>query len=312
MTRHLVIGAGASFAECKAAGLPDELCLPLIGSFARKLWKDFNPAFVLHSYLKENGVDVPDGGDVRDIFFNLERTRSAEFNTEIFFAYLWNNRERFPGEWENLAHHGILNPMIFILSQGLWNFQGSILDTPLKLSPKVARRLNGGDLVLDLNYDTLFEIGATQAGKNIVFLPNEPLPTDVRIAKPHGSFNLVVRAGKSFTFGGLDWPGNPQPGDGSRNYVGFVPPRLNKKFSDHPVARTVVETIRGLRPTSLTFWGIGFTISDADLSKLYEDWSSVARTIEVINPDKSIATRLEGVLGKPVIHYSDVEDWLKS
>jgi hypothetical protein len=49
MTRHLVIGAGASFAECKAASLPDEFCLPLIGNFARKLWKDYNPVVVLRA-----------------------------------------------------------------------------------------------------------------------------------------------------------------------------------------------------------------------------------------------------------------------
>jgi hypothetical protein len=74
----------------------------------------------------------------------------------------------------------------------------------------------------------------------------------------------------------------------------------------------IVETIRNLEPSSLTFWGIGFTSSDADLTKLYRDWSSTASTIEVINPDKTIATRLQSTFGKSVIHYPDVEDWLKS
>jgi hypothetical protein len=313
MTRHLVIGAGASFAECKAANVAEELCLPLIGSFARKLWKEFNPAFVLRAYLQENGIDVPDGADVRDIFFNLELTRSTEFNIELFIAYLWSKREQFPGEWEKLAYHGIQIPMVLMLSQGLWKHQGSIVEAPLKLSPKVAQKLNGGDLVLDLNYDTLFEIGATQAGKSIVFLPNTSSLADIRIAKPHGSFNLIVNSEKrSFAFGKLEWPGTPQPADGSRNYLGFVPPRLNKNFIDHPVAHMIVETMRHLRPRSLTFWGVGFTTSDADLTKLYRDWSATASTIEVINPDKTIATKLERAFGKPVIHYPDLEDWLKS
>ena len=313
MTRHLVIGAGASFAECKAANLPDELCLPLTGSFARKLWKDYNPAFVLRVYLQESGVDIPAGADVRDIFFNLERTRPTEFSIELFFAYLWNQRERFPGEFENLTYHGILNPMAFMLSQGLWNHPGSIVDAPLKLSPRVAQKLDGGDLILNLNYDTLFEIGATQAGKSIVFLPNTPSPTDICIAKPHGSFNLVVNSEKrSFAFGKLDWPGIPQPADGSRNYRGFVPPRLNKSFTEHPVAHMIVKKIRGLRPNSLAFWGVGLGGSDSDLTELYGDWSATASMIEVINPDKTIAMKLERVFGKPVIHYPDVEDWLKS
>jgi hypothetical protein len=300
MTRHLVIGARASFAECKAANLPDELCLPLIGSFARKLWKEFNPVFVLRAYLQECGIDVPGDADVRDIFFNLELTRPTEFNTELFFEYLWNKREQFPGEWENLAYHGILIPMVFMLSQGLWKHQASIVEAPLRLSPKVAQRLNGGDLVLDLNYDTLFEIGATQAGKSIVFLPNTPSPADVCIAKPHGSFNLVVNLEKgSFAFGKLDWPGNPQPADGSGNYLGFVPPRLNKNFTDHPVAHMIVETIRNLRPKSLTFWGIGFATSDANLTRLYGDWSATASTIEVINPDPLPLRRGEKPLTSP-------------
>lgn len=312
-TRHLVIGAGASLAECKAANLPEEACLPVISSFARKLWSDYNPAVVLLAYLQESGIDVPAGADVRDIFFNLELTQPTKFNVELFFAYLWNKRERFPGEWENLAYHGILNPMVFMLSQGLWKHQGSIVDAPLKLSPKVAKKLNGGDLVLDLNYDTLFEIGAKQAGKKIIFLPNTPSPSDIRIAKPHGSFNLVVNLDKkTFTFGELDWPGTPQPADGSCNYLGFVPPRLHKNFADHPVAHMIVEKIRDLKPKTLTFWGIGFTTSDADLTKLYRDWSATASTIEVINPDKTIAAKLEGAFGKAVIHYPDVEDWLKT
>jgi hypothetical protein len=201
--------------------------------------------------------------------------------------------------------------MVFMLSQGLWKHEGSIVEAPLRLSPKVANKLNGGDLVLDLNYDTLFEIGAVQAGKSTVFLPNSPSPADIRIAKPHGSFNLVVNLErKSFTFGGLDWPGNPQPADGSSNYLGFVPPRLNKNYSEHPVAHTIVERIRGLKPRVLTFWGIGFTTSDADLAKLYRDWSLTASMIEVINPDSAIATKLESAFNKRVLHYPDINDWL--
>ena len=309
MSRHLVVGAGASYSECRAANLADSLCLPLISNFSRKMWSDYNPAAFLSAYLNANGIAVPANGDAREMFFELERTRPSEFNIELFFEFAWNERERFPGEWENLTMHGILNPLVFLLSQGLWS--KGITDAPLKLSPIVAEKLDGGDVVLDLNYDTLFEIGAKQAGKKITFLPNLPPADALWIAKPHGSINMVVDVqNHSFTFGRLDWPGSPQPANGARNYAGFIPPRFNKRFSDHPAAGIILEPIWNLTPAVVTFWGVGFTKSDADLAELYARWCSVCQTIEVINPDHNVSNTLKSEFGDKVYHYDGVEGWL--
>lgn len=311
MSRHLVVGAGASYSECKAAGLVEEICLPLISNFSRKMWSDYNPVVFLSAYLNASSIAVPANGDARAVFFELERTQPSKFNVELFFEFAWNERERFPGEWENLTMHGILNPLVFLLSQGLWS--KGIADAPLKLSPKVAGKLNGGDVVLDLNYDTLFEIGAEQAGKKIAFLPNLAPADAVWIAKPHGSLNMVVNIEKrSFAFGKLDWPGSPQPANGARNYAGFIPPRFNKRFSDHPAAGMILRSIWNLAPTVVTFWGVGFTKSDADLAELYARWCNTCQTIEVINPDHNVSNTLKVEFGNKVRHFDSVEGWFAS
>jgi hypothetical protein len=191
----------------------------------------------------------------------------------------------------------------------LWS--KGIVDAPLKLSPLVAEKFNGGDVVLDLNYDTLFEIGAQQAGKKITFLPSAPPADALWVAKPHGSLNMVVNVEKrSFAFGELDWPGSPQPADGARNYAGFIPPRFNKKFSDHPAANMILKPIWNLAPEFVTFWGVGFTKSDADLAELYARWCKVCRTIEVINPDRTVANSLKSEFGNKVNHFENVDEWL--
>lgn len=309
MARHLIVGAGASYGECKAANVPEDLCLPLIKNFARKMWADYNPAAFLISYLHAGDVTVPADGDARELFFELESTRSSEFNIELFFEFAWNERHRFPGAWENLTLHGILNPLVFLLSQGLWS--KGIVDAPLQLSPKVASQLEGGDVVLSLNYDTLFEIGASQAGKKITFLPNVPSKDAVWIAKPHGSFNMVVDEQKgSFAFGNLDWPGSGQPANGARNYAGFIPPRFNKKFSDHPWAGMILKPIWDLKPTIVTFWGVGFTKSDADLTELYSRWCRPSEAIEVINPSREVFDIVRSEFGDKVRHFTTVEEWL--
>lgn len=309
MTRHLIVGAGASLAECKAAQLPDELCLPLISNFCRKMWVDYNPASFLEAYLTRNGIDLNGNDDPRDKFFELEESRPFDFNVERFFEYAWTHRNEFPGEWENLTYHGILNPLVFLLSQGLW--KNGLLNAPLKLSPQVAAKLEGRDVVLDLNYDTLFEIGLHQAGKPITFIPNIPSDDSISVVKPHGSINMIVDVQKrSFCFGNLDWPGNPQPEGRGTNSAGFIPPRLNKTFSDHPAAKMIIAPVANLKPETLTFWGIGFTKSDLDLMALYRAWAQSAERIEVINPDASVATAIKAEVGCAVFHYPDLNDWL--
>jgi hypothetical protein len=305
MQRLLVVGAGASFAETQAARLPDELCLPLMSNFAQKMWRDFNPVVLLTRFLKQRGIQV--GTDPREVFFALELTRTTEFNVELFFEFAHAARTEFSQEWRDLLYHGLLNPLIFILARGLW--KDSIVACPLRLAPRIASKLLPGDAVLDLNYDTLFEIGAVQAGHDIVFLPNEVPRWSLAIAKPHGSLNMIVNEERrSFAFGKLDWPGSPQPADGSANYIGFLPPRLNKNYATNPAATMILEPLRGARPNVLTFWGVGFKVSDQDLVELYRSWSSSAEVIEVINPDARVADYATAHFGR-VVHYVDVEEW---
>lgn len=306
MRRLLVVGAGASYAETRAAGLPEELCLPLMTNFAKKMWNDFNPVVLLTLYLKQCGIAVP--SDPRDLFLELETSRTKNINAEFFFEFSYAHRSRFPQEWSDLLYHGILNPLIFVLARGLW--KDGIVDCKLSLSPRVASVLQPGDAVLDLNYDTLFEIGATQAGHDVVFLPNKMGDRSIAIAKPHGSLNLVVNeARRSFTFGKLDWPGSPQPADGSASFLGFVPPRLNKGYATNPVAGMILAPLREARPNVLTFWGVGFTASDYDLNELYQRWSSGAKGIEIINPSADVARQALEQFGR-ANHFADVGEWL--
>lgn len=175
--RLLVVSAGASYAETEKAGLPEQLRTPLMTNFAERMWRDYNPHYLLSAYIRNLGHDP--GGDAREAFIALEKSGAA--NVERFFEYAYNHRDLVvPGnehfqpstEYENLLLHGILNPLVFLLVDGL--FKHGVETTPLPLTQTVAGRLEPGDTVLNLNYDTIFEIGAEQAGHELVFLPNKP------------------------------------------------------------------------------------------------------------------------------------------
>jgi len=304
--RLLVIGAGASYSEGERAGLPDELRPPLIKDFAKRLWSDYNPHYLLTAYLTEQGY-AP-GEDPRDLFFKLEASETEQVNVERFFEYAWVNQDKFPGEWENLLYHGILNPLIFLLSQGLW--AKGLLESPMHTAQFVAKHLQPGDAVINLNYETIFEIGATQVGHELIFLPNKPSMSKLLISKPHGSINLVVDTAKQrFVFGKLDWPGSPQPADGSRNFIGIVPPRLDKTYTQHPVASAILQVTCALKPHILTFWGVGLTVSDKDLLDLYKMWAQKVEKVELINPSVTVVERAQELLGVKVSHFLTIELW---
>ncbi len=108
----------------------------------------------------------------------------------------------------------------------------------LTLTKCVAARLDAGDLVLNLNYDTVFELALEQLNKPFVYSPNVPSPTDLTVCKPHGSLNMVMN-GKVFTFGQPEWLGMPEPPD-FRSYSGFIAPRLNKLYEQHPASLMIL------------------------------------------------------------------------
>jgi hypothetical protein len=305
--RILIVGAGASYAEGLRAGLPEKLCPPLIKNFARRLWSDYSPVELLFAYLRKEGYEPTE--DPLNVFFHLEETNTTNVNIERFFEFAYRNQSSFPGAYENLLYHGILNPMGFLLLQGLWK-GGNITECPMPCAQSVARQLKSGDAVVNLNYDTLFEIGASQAGHQLVFLPNTMDGQKLAICKPHGSLNLVIdEVEKRFCFGNLNWPGNPQPADGSKNYVGFIPPRLNKSYSQHWVSSMILKPTSAFSPHALTFWGVGLTESDTDLLQLYRKWASTAHKVEFINPSKEAASHAQELLDKQIEHFAQIADW---
>jgi len=70
----------------------------------------------------------------------------------------------------------------------------------LQTTKRVAQTLGPEDLVLNLNYDTVFEIALTQLGRPFKYAPNAVQPNEVLVCKPHGSLNMVLND-QVFTFG---------------------------------------------------------------------------------------------------------------
>lgn len=95
-------------------------------------------------------------------------------------------------------------------------------------------------------------------------------------------------------------------------FIGLIPPRLNKKYSQHPISEQIIENLKSHpKPNILTFWGVGITESDIDLNEIYTDWSISADTIEVINPDKQVSDKVSHLLSKKVDWYPSIDEWVK-
>ena len=106
MVKVLVVGAGASYAECLNLGAEENLCLPLMRNFARKTWKEFNPHPYLDRYLDRKGYQVV-SEDGREKFFELEET--GEVNIEGFFEFCWENKEKSSQLVEGLSFNPDIN-----------------------------------------------------------------------------------------------------------------------------------------------------------------------------------------------------------
>ena len=142
--KHLIVGAGATFAEALVLGNPVEMCPPLIRDFARKMWENYSPHPYLEEYLRRIGHPEFDPRDPRNLFFELEEQGIT--NVERFMEFVWENRDaNFPvsetppagfisglhirmsgasygpeGErpatfWDDLQYHGIGNALAFYL-----------------------------------------------------------------------------------------------------------------------------------------------------------------------------------------------------
>jgi hypothetical protein len=333
--RHLIVGAGATFAEARALGNPAEKCPPLIHDFARKMWENYTPHPYLEEYLRRLGFADFNPRDPRILFFELEDRGVT--NIERFMEFVWENRNaHFPpsenppagyisglhirmsgtsygpnGEppatfWDDLQYHGIGNALTFYVIQCF--HESGVGWRSFDLTKSVAAKYEAGDLVLNLNYDTTFEMALDQIGRPFAYAPNAPRDSELLVCKPHGSLNLVTNE-TGFTFGQPDWLGLPEP-QGYKSFSGFMPPRLNKNYAQHPIAKRLLDAVRHRHPRHVAMWGVGLTDSDADLLTLYSSWVRRATSLDVINPSEAVAHKAKSLFGCDVRHFPDVADWL--
>ena len=308
--RLLVVGAGASIEEARRVGVPEEFWPPTITNFAKKLWDSPHNQFFnywLPDYLTAQKIDP--GSDPTSLFIELSKDQESSINVEHLFEYCWLNKGKiFEGDWENLVNHGVINPLTFLLSVAF--YENGVGIKQLEAGKLVSSRLEDGDLVLNLNYETLFEIAATQSGRQLTYVPNQFAGKGILIAKPHGSYNLLADDEK-FWFAQPDCIGAaPSSGDNFRNHRAIVPPRFNKSYAQHEIAKIIFRSIENLRPSKMTFWGVGLTESDEDLIELYKAWLGSTSVVEVVNPDTLVTDRASRILNTEIRHYSTIEEWL--
>lgn len=327
--KHLVVGAGATLAEATAQGVDRAAWPPVIRDFARKTWADYSPSPMLDFYLQTIGLFEP-RADLRELFFELEA--AGQTDIEQFMEFVWHHRgvelevgsplppgyisglrvslegaDPAPDDyWENLLYHGVGRPLAD--AQMTCFYENGVGFRPLTATQAVARRFGPGDFVLNLNYDTVFEIGLSQVGQTFAYAPDQAGPTDLVVCKPHGSLNLVSND-EGFMFGAPDLVYFLPP-PGFRSFSGLVPPRLNKHYVQHPIAEAILEGAASRRPHSLALWGVGLTDSDSDLLDLYRGWADHASLVEVINPDLSVAAKARRLFPCPVREFARLEDWL--
>ncbi len=334
--KHLVIGAGATLAEAIALGNSTDVCPPLIRDFARKTWSNYTPHPVLEAYLRELGhTDL--GHDPRERFFELEESGAVDI--ERFMEFAWANRDRQwqidttrppPGYisglriaaagslsvsvqpngsdsfWENFLYHGVGSPLSFLMIQCFFdNGKGW---RNLKLSRSVSDHLAPGDLILNLNYDTVFELALTQSKREFAYSPNTPSESQLLVCKPHGSLNMVVNS-TSFKFGQPEWLGMPELA-GFRSYSGLIPPRFNKTYKQHPMAQMILSPASSRRPDLIVMWGVGLASSDADLLDLYSKWATHSDELHIVNPSDDVARRARGLFSCAIRHFRSVPEWV--
>ena len=334
--KHLVVGAGATFSEALAQGNPPERCPPLLRDFARKTWPHvYNPHPVLEAYLRELGyTDL--GSDPRELFYRLER--DGQTNIERFLEFAWIHRDKdwkfeegavapdyisglrliahtetpeepvpqlAPRWWADFLYNGIGKPLTLMMSECFFENGRGWKD--LNLTKCVASRLDAGDFVLNLNYDTVFELALEQLNKPFAYSPNAPTANELTVCKPHGSLNMVMNA-EGFAFGQPEWLGMPEPPK-FRSYSGFIPPRLNKSYAQHPASQVILAPAVDRRPDEIIMWGVGLTESDVELLDLYRHWSQHVKRTSIINPSERVARKATDLLGARVAWFESVVAW---
>ncbi len=308
--KALVVGAGATIEESRRSGVNFEFQFPLVSNFAKVMWKEYLPHPFLHPFLASMGVLVDPTGDksLQD-FLDLEK--AGKTNVEEFFEFCWQIRDAFPeypNAWHNMQHHGFLRPITDAMFSQF--YESGVGWRPLTAGMFVSKILQSGDLIINLNYDTVFEMAITASGKPISYLPSFN-PTRVHVAKPHGSVNLLVKP-EGCCFGQPAIHGTIVPTMDDSLAASILPPRLHKHYSQHPISQIIMDATLRFAPQELLFWGVGFTQSDLDLNALYSRLAMTSDFITVINPEIRAAHAASDITKRAVLHFPTLDSWLVS
>ena len=349
MDRLLVVGAGATIEECIRSGnLPNDpkSLFPSIKNFCAKFFQPMSSSlfYATASYLIANEIpfdkkflnmpldgeklshsmqilNIKDGDKVTDedlangpigTFVKMEKENPRIYNIERLCEFAWNSVGADNAFWRDFVYSGIYDKL-----QWLFYYQfGSGLGKPMLAGTKVANQLDNYDGVINLNYDIAFDLALKQAGKNICYAPHFK-ENAIYVLKPHGSINLYMNyKTKKWFFAEPDKVAGSVSLDlGNEGifdpFESIIPPRLNKNYKLHPMAKAILHSIRTYKSNKLTFWGIGLTESDVDLLEIYREASSTAKVVEFINPDESACAKASSLLDREVKWFASLGEWLE-
>lgn len=317
--RLLVVGAGASFAEGNVSSANPNTTkpFPLLRNFAATVFGNTVALqAVVASYLTDLSITFAATGPFEETavgtFIGLERAGTV--NVEELFEHVWERHGGTSDLWNVLVREAIFDGLFRIFTGHLGLSETAAGFPTLRLGTRVASHLHAGDRVVNLNYDTVFDIALQQAQKFILYSPAEDSEA-VLVYKPHGSLNLYAdQASGDFFFASPCKPhGSPDiRGEAGRAWslsAAIIPPRLGKGYAQKSIAHYVLSRLEGFQPSIVTFWGVGLAPSDGDLLDIYVHACASATRVESVNPDPAIYDRAGSVLKVPITHYKDLDEW---
>lgn len=331
----LVVGAGASIQEYQQSGSGKPPGFPSVENFCQKLFQESHVLqLATAEYLKHVGIPfddyiltqygnhTPGVKKLKDgwreksplkVFKYKESEDPKNFNIERLTEYIWQITPKDDQQfWGEFIQWGIYQSLSLMQ---ITNFLGNGVSYKQLIAGQLAASfLTPQDRVLNLNYDTCFDIALKQKVGTFSYAPIET-PNTVVVHKPHGSLNLYVNVERgALYFSEPDQPLStvtyPDAKGGSWHpRMGIVPPRLSKSYSEHPIATAILSTLKDFSPKRLTFWGVGLTESDYDLVAIYNECAASSKIIDFINPDPNACTRARNILERDIQHHLTLEKW---